>query len=498
MGSAMRKWGLLVVVASVGALACAGSETSSPGAGGAGGAGGSNGPVGAAGGGGGATAGAGGTGAAGTTGAAGASGAAGTTGVAGTSGAAGTSGTAGTGAAGTSGTAGASGAAGMAGGAGVAGRGGAGGSGGLGAAAGTSAVAGRGGDGGRSTGGSGGAAAGTGGTAAGGAGGGGTSSPATFKIFDQIPQFGMYATSNPRNYTPPAGVLMWNYGSFFVAKLSPTQQSQIGSDLAARITYHAQCDNYDRLASVFFILEPPGQAPKTTDPRIELVRFITPFSNYTRGALATHVYPNADISAYATTLADPSRDVWIGIGGGSNPYDGDPCTNAGVTPEFRAIGYKFSLELVSTKPLAGGPAVTLAGIYYVAATSIPVNATINNPGGSMSGRVTVIVSGHGSAAGGDEYRYTQDTVSVNSSQVGAFSTMINCAPFASFSPDGNPGIFQNNTSSNPRNWCPGALVPSHTYPVTLMTGANRVSLGISPTDVPSGSYYSTSINFSSP
>src|SRR6185503_13025028 len=223
-----------------------------------------------------------------------------------------------------------------------------------------------------------------------------------------------------------------------------TQQSQIGADLAARITYHAQCDNYDRLASVFFLLEPKGQSPKTTDPRVELVRFITPFSDYNRGALATHVYPNADIATCATALADASRDVWIGIGGGSNPYDGDPCTNAAVTPEFRAIGYKFSLELVSTKPLVGGTATTLTGIYYVPATTIPVTATIDNPGGSLAGRVTVIVSGHGSAAGGDEYRYTQDTVSVNGTQLGAFSTMINSAPFASFSPDGNPGIFQNN------------------------------------------------------
>jgi len=427
------------------------------------------------------------TGAAGTTGAGGTTGGAGTTGAAGTTattGAAGTIGAAGTlGAAGTTGAGGTAGGGGTTGAAGTTGRGGASGAGGLGAAAGASAAAGRGGEGGRSTGGAGGTVAGV---------------PATFKIFDQIPQFGMYATSNPSNYTPPTGVLMWNYGSFFVAKLSATQQAQIGSDLSARITYHAQCDNYDRLASVFFLLEPKGQAPKTTDPRIELVRFITPFSDYNRGALATHVYPNADIATYATTLADQSRDVWIGIGGGSNPYDGDPCTNAGVAPEFRAIGYKFSLELVSSKPLAGGPATTLTGIYYVPATTIPVTATLDNPGGSVTGHVTVIVSGHGSAAGGDEYRYTQDTVTVNGTQVGAFSTMINCASFASFSPDGNQGIFQNNTGGNPRNWCPGALVPSHTYPVTLTAGANRVSLGISPSDVPSGSYYSTSINFSSP
>jgi hypothetical protein len=485
----MGRRGLIIVFAATGALACLGAEPSSPGTGGGGGAAGTSA---AAGSGGAMASGVGGTvgsGGAGIGGAAGATGGAGIAGAAG-AGAAGAAGTAGT-----AGTAGAAGA-GAAGATGAGGRGGASGAGGRGGVAGTGASAGRGGDAGGNA--AGGAAAGAGGSAAGGSAGTGSSTPATFKVFDQIPQFGMYATSNPRNYTPPAGVLMWNYGSFFVAKLTAAQQAQIGSDLAARITYHAQCDNYDRLASVFFILEPKGQAPKTTDPRVELVRFITPFSNYTRGALATHVYLIADISSYASTLADASRDVWIGIGGGSNPYDGDPCTNANVTPEFRAIGYKFSLELVSTRALTAAPATLLAGIYYVPATTIPVTATLDNPGGSLAGRVTVIVSGHGSAAGGAEYRYTQDTVSVNGTQVGTFSTMVNCASFASLSPDGNPGIFQNNTGGNPRNWCPGALVPSRTYPVTLNAGANRVSLGISPSDLPSGSYYSTSITFSSP
>jgi hypothetical protein len=284
----------------------------------------------------------------------------------------------------------------------------------------------------------------------------------------------MYATSDPRNYTPPSGVLMWSYGAYFVAKLSPNQRAAIGADLAARITYHAQCDNYDRLGTLFFVAVAAGATPRPTDPRTELVRFITPFSNYTRGARATYVFPNANISAYAAALATSAQDVWIGIGGGSNPYDGDPCTNANVTPEFRAIGFKFQ------------------------ASSTPVTGTLNNPGGDLAGRVTVIVSGHGSASGGVEYRNTQDTLSVGGMQVGSFGTQVDCASYEQWSPDGNPGIFRNNTSSNPRNWCPGALVPSHTFPVTLRAGNQTVSLAVNPSQVPSGSYYATSITFTSP
>jgi hypothetical protein len=348
---------------------------------------------------------------------------------------------------------------------------------------------------------------GTGGAGGGGAGGeGGTSgaggmppgTPGTFKLFDHIPQFGMYATSDPA-YTPPAGVLMWNVGTVFVVRLADAQKAQIGSDLAARVTYHAQCDNYDRLGLVFFLTTAKGETPKPADPRTEIVRFVTPFSDYNRGTLATHVYPNADISTFATTLADPSRDVWVGIAGGSNPYDGDPCTNAGVAADFKSIGFKYSLDFISTKPLAAAPGVTLTAIANVSATSVPVKGTFTHAGASaIDGHVIVIVSGHGSDSGGHEYRSTQDTVTLNGKQIGSFDTRIDCAEYEKFSPDGNPGIFRNNTSSNPRNWCPGALVPSHVFSASLMPGANAVSMGVNVSSVPSGSYYATSILFASP
>jgi peptide-N-glycosidase F-like protein len=331
------------------------------------------------------------------------------------------------------------------------------------------------------------------------AGSGGTGGPGSFNLFDQVPQFGIYNSTDP-SYTPPSGILMWSHGTEFVTQLSPAQQAQIGSDLAARITYIAQCDDYDRLGGIFFVLEPKGQAPQPTDARTELVRFITPFSDYRQGTLATHVYPNADLSPFAATLADATHDVWIGIAGGSNPYDGDPCTNAGVPSDYAAVGFKYSLDFVSTKPLAGGggASVTLAALGGAQQTATPIAGTFANPGGSVSGHVTVIVSGHGSAAGGDEYRYTQDTLTLNGQQIGAFSTQIDCAPYAQFSPRGNPGIFRNNTTNNPRNWCPGALVPSHSFAASLTPGSNAVTLAITPGQVPSGSYYATSLTFSAP
>jgi hypothetical protein len=228
------------------------------------------------------------------------------------------------------------------------------------------------------------------------------------------------------------------------------------------------------------------------------VRFITPFSDYKRGSLATYAYPAADIAAHARTLADPGTDVWVGIGGGSNPYDGDPCTNDSKPEDFKAIGFLYSLEFASTTPLAAATHTTLIATYNLQAMQIPVPGKLDNPGQDLMGKITVIISGHGSDSGGDEYQNTTDTLSVNGQQVGMFKTAIDCAPYAKFSPDGNQGIFSGNNAGNPRNWCPGALVPPHTFPAMLKPGMNEVSLGINPSRLPSGSYYATSISFSAP
>ena len=323
------------------------------------------------------------------------------------------------------------------------------------------------------------------------------SMPGTVKVFDRIPQFGMYRTDEPK-FTPPPGVLMWERGTLFVAKLSREQQAQIGADLKARVTYHAQCDNYDRIGGAFLVVVPPGEKPTTSSKRIELVRFITPFSDYMRGALATYAFPAADLAPFAHTLADPSHDVWIGIGGGSNPYNGDPCTNTNQPADFKEIGFKYSLELVSTMPLTPRTTTVLGALYNVSAMKVPIEATLEAPAGGLTGKLNVIVSGHGAEAGGNEYMHTQDRLSVNGKQVGMFGTQIDCASYARFSPDGNQGIFRNNTGSNPRNWCPGSLVAPRSFEVTLMPGTNQVRLDIDPPRVPMGSYYATSISFTAP
>ena len=379
---------------------------------------------------------------------------------------------------------------------------------------------------------------------------------ATTNVFTDIPQFGIYVGTMPAGYTPPAGVLMFPQW-LSMAKLTVTQQSQLGSDLKARVTDIAGCDNYDRNNTVFYLVEPKGQQPVAADlaNRITMSHFINPFDDYSQGSLATYVLPLIDIHQYAPFLADTTHDIWVGISGGANPYSGDPCTGSTtLTATQQATGFSYTLDLgwtqsavtsssqsiinaVATVPSSSGSTPTTATLtdYYYgngnSAATLPITGTITVPepsGGASTvvGTVTVNIDSHGSES---EYMFNaSNTLTINGAQVGsAFSTQADCGSYEQHSPDGNPYLFQNTTGSspsNPRNWCPGAslrptasipgtpnptntnfgtpLVPQVFNNVTLNAGSNTFTLNIgSPVESSgaynpgNGDYYVTSINF---
>jgi hypothetical protein len=326
----------------------------------------------------------------------------------------------------------------------------------------------------------------------------GTPGGGTVTVFDHIPQFGIYTSSDPANYTPPAGVLMWNRGTEFARKLTDAEKALIGSDLRVRVSYHAQCDNYDRIGTVFYVAVPKGTTPTATTPRVTLQDFITPFSNYWRGAKANYTFPDADLAPYAGALADPNRDVYLGIGGGSNPYRGDACeSHPKVTPEFRAIGFKYSMSLVSSTALTAQDHDVTGMISGIRETTNSITTgPVSHTAATNRGDIALVIAGYGSAAGGEEYSNTTVTVSVNGTRVGSFSTAVDCAALEQYSPDGNPGIFRNNTTSNPRSWCPGGLIPSRYFPTGDITGKDvSVTIGIArPVPYVGDSGYRTSVS----
>jgi hypothetical protein len=292
---------------------------------------------------------------------------------------------------------------------------------------------------------------------------------------------------------------MWNRGTEFARKLSDAEKALIGDDLRARVTYHAQCDNYDRIGTVFYISMPKGVAPTATTPRVTLQDFITPFSDYWQGTKATYVYNDGDLSSYADAMSDPDRDIWVGIGSGSNPYGGDPCdSHSGLSTDFKAVGFTYSLNLVSSQTqtvLDRHIDTMLSGSNQ---TTSQVNAsTTTQSVAHNGGDIALVIGAYGSASGGEEYSNTTVTVSVNGTQVGSLNTAVNCSDLAQYSPDGNPGIFQNNTGSNPRNWCPGGIIATHYFPLSNLTAGQNVSvsLGIGrKSPYTADSYYRTSLS----
>ena len=309
----------------------------------------------------------------------------------------------------------------------------------------------------------------------------------TVQVFDHIPQYGIYVSTDPANYTPPPGVLMWSHGTEYARKLSVTEKDLIGDDVALQITYHAQCDNYDRFASVFYISLPAGTTPTVTTARTTLVDFISPFSDAWQGTYANHAYPSVAIASFASALADPDNDVWVGISGGSNPYSGDPCdSHSGLSTDYKAVGFLYSLALVSTQTLTPGGNRNVHALMsrQGMTTSTFTTPTASPTTSGLSGVLMVSMAGYGSAAGGQEYTNTTITFKdAGNNTVASFSDKIDCSSYAQYSPDGNPGIFQNNNSSNPRSWCPGAIVPTRFFNLATL---------------PASIYYNVTIGNASP
>jgi hypothetical protein len=375
----------------------------------------------------------------------------------------------------------------------------------------------------------------------------------TTNVLPLSPQFGIYASSPPTNYTPPSGVivLLGSQKWYTLTKLSAAQQQQLGSDLRAEVNYSAGCDSYDRIESVVYLTKSPGVQPTTADlpNAVEMARFMSTFNYYDQTA-PTYVYPLMDVSTFAPFLTSTTQDIWVGIAGGSNPTfppsqgyqlcwnsSNQPSTTIPLTTfpsnitEAQApyVGFSFGLSFTSSQPAA----TAAAGTAIVAALSAPTvpsgsSTTLSiagtltvptqpNNAATVTGTVAVIVTSHGSDS---EYGFnTGNTLAINGAQVGSsFSTQADCDAYANTTINPlNTGVESNSSGSNPsnpRNWCPGAPVrttaanlgtpnPTSTNPgtpvqvqifnnVTLNVGSNTVALDMGAFTTTFGGAYNAS------
>ena len=72
---------------------------------------------------------------------------------------------------------------------------------------------------------------------------------ATLSVLDHAPQFGIYSSGMPPNYTPPPGqlALFDDAGDtwYTLVKLSNAQKRQLGKTLNAKVTYYGGCDAFE-------------------------------------------------------------------------------------------------------------------------------------------------------------------------------------------------------------------------------------------------------------
>ncbi len=375
----------------------------------------------------------------------------------------------------------------------------------------------------------------------------------TVNVLAEAPQFGIYSSTLPANYSPPQGVvvLRGNQSWYTLTKLTAAQQQELGSDLKAKVTYYGGCDSYDRIESVVYLAMSPGVPPTTGDlpNAVEMARFMSSFNYYDQAA-PIYVYPYMNIAPYARFLADGARDIWVGIAGGSNPTfppsqgyqkcwdgNGNPSTNIPLTTfppnitEAQApyVGFSFALDFVSSQPAAAPASTDVVTAALNAPTVVGSKTTTISIAGTMdvpaqpngattvAGSVIVIVTSHGSDS---EYGFNSgNTLSINGTQVGSsFSTQANCSAYASSTINPLNTSLEGNTTgshpSNPRNWCPAAPVrttasnpgvPNPTSSnsgtpvqaqiftnVTLNVGSNNVVLNMGPFQTRFGGAYNAS------
>lgn len=291
----------------------------------------------------------------------------------------------------------------------------------------------------------------------------------TIPLFTNIPVYGIYRYPVVQDTLPQGIERLSNPAVARMINISPILKNY-KKGMKLLLTLYGQEDFYDRLAYVYFsdkkpVADGPDQSI-STNSGIEAMRFITPFfSNTTNPSQKTFISDVTDITDILPYINKPN--VWVAVQIDNNP-------------EYRIAnkaGFTFSLSMVKTSTEPSGKYIQ--PLFKTAMTSKQYEHTFQTIKALTGARLYITTSGHGAASGGEEYAHRRHDIYVDGLLADNINTEKNCASYRQYSPLGNPGIFIGNGSFNPRNWCPGEVLPRYSiYIGNLAQGSHTIKIDI--------------------
>lgn len=325
----------------------------------------------------------------------------------------------------------------------------------------------------------------------------------TISIFDEVLYYDGYAPLVDENdlYEPiPADVLRHS-NSNYAKKLTPEMLNAIGNTLEIEVNLKAACDNFDRIANVFFAFVPPGASTYNTNdtsiPKVEVARFITPFMN--KNISPDNLFYNFKTNNVAEILTNQELldqyDIWVElqifgvpyaaqeqVAGCADRIDTFYGTLNFISDTDTSISYEDEMVFI---PLAAN-----LPMNDYNATDVPDETTriltfdLDNP--VEHAKLFLITSNHGANTGGEEYNRREHFVYLNEELVYNYIPGgTSCEPFRQFNTQGN-GIYGPQARTTRlwlsfNNWCPGDAIPIREIELgTLAAGQHTFKI-----DVPS-------------
>lgn len=303
--------------------------------------------------------------------------------------------------------------------------------------------------------------------------------PYSLQVYDDAVYYGMYEGTVDEPL--PEGAQR-NNNTSYGKKITEEQIALMGNVLTLTVHAEALCDDYDRIGNVNLAFVPKGATSYSYSEvdRIEIARFITPFMNNLTQT-PTQVPYVFEINNVAAILHDPvlsaQYDFWMELE--IYGYQGSS-TQGGAAYDFPSICanrndvYKGSLTLDSEydEALPTGELVfeklsfkyemkdyTLDGTDVLDETVKTINFDLAN--GVTNGYFYVVMSNHGSNAGGEEYKNRWHYVYLDEVQVASFKPGKNCEQYRQYNTMPN-GVYGQSVQGNSywltRAWCPGGKI----------------------------------------